>query len=140
VSVVAHPDPHGAHVHDTWYRSYLMAALRDVRPDLAELTRAGHRAMRDELLSRCYVRAVLDGDHPEYVHGYAVWEVIDNTLVMHWVYVRSMSRRSGVGYALLRDAMEHDGGITSVGYTHKTWFSGWCEKNKIVYMRAQVAK
>ena len=131
--MVDHPDPKGAHVHDTWARSYLAKALQGARNDMAHLARDGHRHLRDGLLTRCRVRAVVDAEHPEYIHGYAVWEILGADLVIHWVYVRSASRRDGVGYALLRDALSCASDATRVIYTHRTWFAPWCESHGIVY-------
>ena len=131
--VVPHPNPTCAHVHDTWARSYLAKPLRGVNHDAAWCAREGHRALRDRLLGRCHVRAVLDPEHVEYVHGYAVWELDGPDLVVHWAYVRSASRRHGIGYALLGDALAYAAYARKVYYTHATWFAKWCDSHELVY-------
>lgn len=133
ITVTEHPDPHCAHVHDSWGRSYLSRHLRWVPDGVAHCARVGHRAIRDELLVRCRVRAVSDPEYPEYIHGYAVWEVVAGGLVIHWVYVRAASRRQGIGRALLDDSFAHATNSASISYTHRTWFGFWCDAQKLQY-------
>lgn len=58
------------------------------------------------MLSRCMVRVAVNKKHPDHIVGYCVFEKVDTLLAVHFVFVKHIARRWGIGTALAKDACE----------------------------------
>lgn len=72
------------------------------------------------LLARSLVVVCCDEDDPEELHGFLCCEIAEGLPVVHYVYVRSGSRRMGVAHRLLSAFLSQEKDPTHCIYTHDT--------------------
>lgn len=117
------PDEIG-HVIDSWARSFAHFNKQAVPPSgmSAWFWHRTHRAgIRDQLNSpRTRVLVAVHPEEPDTIMGWVCWEPPgDHPLSLHYLYVKKIVRRNGVGAALLEAALADQDGR---GYreTHRT--------------------
>lgn len=72
------------------------------------------------LLSRGGVFVMCDPEDPYTVYGWICAEVINNHLLIHYVYVKRRFRKYGVGKALMRAVVEAEPDVHSITLTFET--------------------
>jgi GNAT superfamily N-acetyltransferase len=106
-------------VAGSWLRNYLSApAVRHVDPDDYY---KHHARLVSKLIDRSTVLIADHADHPAVQLGFAVGERDNQGVVIHYLYVKSVYRRNGIGKALwtaLFDGFTLRGSLGQVRYTH----------------------
>lgn len=94
-----------------------------------------HRVL-ERLFARSKVIIACDEADPDQLYGFAFYEQIDDTCVLHYVYVRGGRRQLGVGSALLNEvtrACEVDPAtppLRALVWTHRTkGFDRWIRRH-----------
>lgn len=77
-----------------------------------------HHKLIEDLLQTCEVYIACDHNNPEDIFGYICAERIDGILIIHYVYVKHMYRRLGIGKTLLGQ-FNPDLSVASI-YSHST--------------------
>jgi len=121
-------------VHDTWARSYRMSpSVRAIDPGLYF---TWHRKVREQILARSLVLVSRDEADPDYVYGYIVAEAPDDeTLIVHWAYVRARHRKERRAWELLGAALAHAPYAKRLLYTHRTYFAPKAEAIGFAFSR-----
>lgn len=97
-----------------------------------------HHKILEEIIARCPPLIACDPEDPDTIYGWVCAEVVDNQLVIHYIYVKQMvkaievgaegegeDRRKkfkgwGVGTFLLKAILDHEPDIEGITYTHET--------------------
>ena len=90
---------------------------------------AEQRRIIETLMPRSLVLIACDPTMPSSIFGWMVAEVVDEKLVVHFLYVKGAFQDHGVGTALVEALLEQEPDISDLVYTHQTR-SGrkWAEK------------
>lgn len=81
------------------------------------------------MLSRGLVLVAADRVDPDTIFGWLCAEVVNEDLVVHFIYVRKAFQDHGVGTTLIRELIEMEPDADRVIYTHQTKAGRrWAEK------------
>lgn len=73
----------------------------------------------NDLLDNCPVLVASDPKDPSNIFGYLVYQFIEGTFVLHYIYVKQVFRNKGVGKYLIAKAGHQVGEAVAI-YTHHT--------------------
>lgn len=79
-----------------------------------------HHKLIQRLLKRCTAYVASNPDDPSQIYGYIVGEFISGSFVLHYIYVKSIFRRAGIG-RMLFNSFDHDKSYASC-CSHMTVF------------------
>lgn len=105
-------------IFDTWLNSFRRS--HHTRGIEGPVYYDEQRRIIETLLPRCSVLMACDSKYPTSLFGYAVAEIIDNLLVLHWVYMREALRDHGIGTQLVKTYLDAEPGLAAIIYTHQT--------------------
>lgn len=77
-----------------------------------------HHKILQKLVQRSKVFIACDPKDTSNIYGYVVAETIDNTFVLHFIYVKQSFRKLGVGKALF-NSFEHNGSASCCSHLTK---------------------
>jgi len=100
-------------VTDAWLRSFRESNFHVPHDEYF----ATQRVVIKRLLARSRAAVACDSSDPDQVYGYAVWEGTASKPLLHWMFVKQVFRRMGVGTALWK-ALNPEGKVVSL--THKS--------------------
>lgn len=70
---------------------------------------AEHHKLLEEIIPRCETVVACNGEDPDQVFGFVTWELYDNIALIHYLYVKHVYRKLGVGTRLVRLVLAPDG-------------------------------
>lgn len=124
---------------DSWTQSHGRRAARPA--ERREHYESGQREAIAALLEDSRTVVAVDPANGDAVYGYAVGEPGEEPL-LHWVWVRSAFRRSGIGRALVRSLLGDSPGEVTCTEAVTTWQRekmralGWRAAYRVPYLRA----
>lgn len=116
-------------IRDTWLRSFRHSY--HVRGIESEVYAHEHRKIMDLVLTRPSATTLVlcERADPTFVFGWICGEIINNWLVVHFLYVKGPYQDYGSGTALVKEFLDNEPGIRGIVYTHQTKAGRkWAEK------------
>lgn len=113
-------------IFNSWLRSFKKS--NQVKEVNAHIYYENQHKVIETLLKRCTVMVGVNPEDATQIYGYSVCEVIDGVNVIHYVYVKELFRRLGIGRELVK-ACGIDLKASAACYTHRTPLSYRIERN-----------
>ena len=89
----------------------------------------GQRRIVEALLKRALVMVACDKVDPDTIFGWCCSEVVNQDLVVHFVYIRSAFQDHGLGTLLVQEVLSMEPNTERLVYTHQTKAGrSWADK------------
>lgn len=120
----------------SWMRSFRTGSTW-AKEIPAEIYSTRHSQLINDLLTNSGSVVACSSDDPDQIFGFGIYQPsTDNIAIVHWVYVKEMYRKLGIGEQIFRQCLisaRHDFKMP-VAVTHSTYNLEWAtEKYNLVY-------
>lgn len=105
-------------IRDSWKKSFRQSY--HVRGVPNEVFYRNHDLLMDMLLRRCSVLVICDREHPRHVFAWTCVEIINNDLVVHFLYVKGPYQDFGMGTEMLKSILDEEPTVRRIVYTMET--------------------
>jgi len=103
-------------IYSSWLKSYRNGTgCRNVDNSIYFFN---HHKVVESLLQRAKTIVCCNSDDPKVIYGYVVYEEVEGSFVLHYVYVKNIYRKLGLAKKMLAET-KHDFNVLGC-YTHQT--------------------
>ena len=101
---------------NSWLKSFRQGTLAANVDNSIYYT--NHHKLVEKILSKSKTIICCNSDDPSIIYGYVTYQIVDGQFVLHYLYIKNIYRKLGLGRKLLAET-KHDFNVLGC-YTHQT--------------------